>query len=63
MLSRFAELTGVYVLHCHILDHEDRGMMQMVQVISATTTMDITRFFAGESVDWSRRLAISSAVA
>jgi FtsP/CotA-like multicopper oxidase with cupredoxin domain len=37
MLSRFADFTGAYVLHCHILDHEDRGMMQMVQVVSATT--------------------------
>ncbi|WP_424960646.1 multicopper oxidase domain-containing protein [Marinomonas balearica] len=22
--------TGAFVLHCHILDHEDQGMMQKV---------------------------------
>jgi FtsP/CotA-like multicopper oxidase with cupredoxin domain len=27
---RFLEFTGKYVLHCHILGHEDRGMMQNV---------------------------------
>jgi len=38
-LSRFVDYTGAYVLHCHILGHEDRGMMQLVQVISNTTTV------------------------
>jgi FtsP/CotA-like multicopper oxidase with cupredoxin domain len=38
-LSRFVDYTGMYVLHCHILGHEDRGMMQLVQVISNTTSM------------------------
>lgn len=28
--QRFLEFTGKYVLHCHILGHEDRGMMQNV---------------------------------
>jgi FtsP/CotA-like multicopper oxidase with cupredoxin domain len=32
--SRFVDFPGTYVLHCHILDHEDRGMMQEVRVIS-----------------------------
>ncbi|MFN0108230.1 MAG: multicopper oxidase domain-containing protein [Blastocatellia bacterium] len=36
--SRFVDFTGMYVLHCHILGHEDRGMMQLVQVVSNTTT-------------------------
>ncbi|HLK69644.1 MAG TPA: multicopper oxidase domain-containing protein [Bryobacteraceae bacterium] len=39
MLSRFADFTGAYVLHCHILDHEDRGMMQMVRVVETATTL------------------------
>jgi FtsP/CotA-like multicopper oxidase with cupredoxin domain len=30
---KFADFTGTYVLHCHILAHEDRGMMQMVRVV------------------------------
>jgi FtsP/CotA-like multicopper oxidase with cupredoxin domain len=31
--SRFVDFTGQYVIHCHILAHEDRGMMELVQVI------------------------------
>jgi FtsP/CotA-like multicopper oxidase with cupredoxin domain len=34
-LSRFVDFTGAYVLHCHILAHEDRGMMQMVETAYA----------------------------
>ena len=34
MRSRFADYTGQFVMHCHILGHEDRGMMQMVAVVS-----------------------------
>jgi len=33
MRSRFVDFTGQYVLHCHILAHEDRGMMQLVEVL------------------------------
>ena len=32
MRSRFADFTGEFVLHCHILAHEDRGMMELVAV-------------------------------
>jgi FtsP/CotA-like multicopper oxidase with cupredoxin domain len=32
MRSRFVDFTGQYVLHCHILIHEDRGMMELVEV-------------------------------
>jgi FtsP/CotA-like multicopper oxidase with cupredoxin domain len=32
MRSRFVDYPGLYVLHCHILAHEDRGMMTIVQV-------------------------------
>jgi FtsP/CotA-like multicopper oxidase with cupredoxin domain len=39
MLTRFVDFTGMYVLHCHILGHEDRGMMQLVQVVTNTTSM------------------------
>lgn len=31
--QKFADFTGTYVLHCHILAHEDRGMMQLVRVV------------------------------
>ena len=30
--SRFEDFTGLFVLHCHILNHEDIGMMQLVEV-------------------------------
>jgi FtsP/CotA-like multicopper oxidase with cupredoxin domain len=29
---RFPDITGTFVLHCHILGHEDRGFMHVVQV-------------------------------
>lgn len=32
----YLDFTGTYVLHCHILAHEDRGMMQLVRVVPAT---------------------------
>jgi FtsP/CotA-like multicopper oxidase with cupredoxin domain len=32
MRSRFVDYSGYYVLHCHILSHEDRGMMTVVYV-------------------------------
>ena len=37
MRSRFVDFTGAYVLHCHILIHEDRGMMQLIEVVSDKT--------------------------
>jgi FtsP/CotA-like multicopper oxidase with cupredoxin domain len=36
---RFVDFTGTYVFHCHILAHEDRGMMNLVQVVSNRTMM------------------------
>lgn len=37
--SRFVDFFGKYVLHCHILGHEDRGMMQLVEVVSNKTVV------------------------
>jgi serine/threonine protein kinase len=31
--SRYEDFTGAFVLHCHILDHEDQGMMQGVEIV------------------------------
>jgi FtsP/CotA-like multicopper oxidase with cupredoxin domain len=31
--TRYTDFTGTFVLHCHLLDHEDRGMMQMVEIV------------------------------
>jgi FtsP/CotA-like multicopper oxidase with cupredoxin domain len=33
--SRFLDYTGRYVLHCHMMNHEEMGMMQMVEVTDA----------------------------
>jgi len=32
--SRFADYTGTWVNHCHILQHEDMGMMQAVECVA-----------------------------
>ncbi len=33
VLSRYEDYTGAFVLHCHILPHEDKGMMQTVEIV------------------------------
>ena len=30
--SRFLDDTGVFMLHCHMMNHEEMGMMQAVEV-------------------------------
>jgi FtsP/CotA-like multicopper oxidase with cupredoxin domain len=32
MYTKYNIFTGGYVIHCHLLDHEDNGMMQIVEV-------------------------------
>ncbi|HET6842011.1 MAG TPA: multicopper oxidase domain-containing protein [Candidatus Angelobacter sp.] len=39
MRSRFDDFYGKFVVHCHILGHEDRGMMQVVEVVNNTTVI------------------------
>jgi FtsP/CotA-like multicopper oxidase with cupredoxin domain len=34
--TAYDDFIGEYVMHCHILDHEDQGMMQNVTIISST---------------------------
>jgi len=31
--TQYRDFTGAFVLHCHILDHEDLGMMEVVEVV------------------------------
>jgi FtsP/CotA-like multicopper oxidase with cupredoxin domain len=33
--QRYPDFIGTFVLHCHILPHEDRGMMQLVRIVPA----------------------------
>jgi len=32
--GRFSDYTGKYVIHCHMLDHEDHGMMSQFEVVA-----------------------------
>src|SRR5262249_20210766 len=34
---RFDEYTGLYVMHCHRLNHEDNGLMALINVIPAVS--------------------------
>jgi FtsP/CotA-like multicopper oxidase with cupredoxin domain len=36
--SRFADYTGRWIHHCHILMHEDMGMMQEVECVASATS-------------------------
>ncbi len=33
--TQYTDYIGAFVLHCHILDHEDLGMMEVVEVVPA----------------------------
>jgi FtsP/CotA-like multicopper oxidase with cupredoxin domain len=37
MRTRFEEFTGLYVMHCHRLNHEDNGLMALINVIPAVS--------------------------
>jgi uncharacterized cupredoxin-like copper-binding protein len=36
--ARFTDYTGVFMIHCHMLDHEDHGMMAQFAVVKRGTT-------------------------
>ena len=38
MRTKFVDFTGVFVLHCHRLNHEDNGLMAIVSVIPAVSS-------------------------
>jgi L-ascorbate oxidase len=37
MRTIYQDFTGEFVMHCHISDHEDHGMMENVSIVSPTT--------------------------
>lgn len=39
MHTQYRDFTGEFVTHCHVLDHEDAGMMENVAVVTPTTAM------------------------
>jgi FtsP/CotA-like multicopper oxidase with cupredoxin domain len=38
MRTKFVDFTGLYVLHCHRLNHEDNGLMAAINVIPAVSS-------------------------
>ena len=34
--ARFTDYTGPFMIHCHMLDHEDHGMMARFDVVPVT---------------------------
>ena len=38
MRTRFDDYTGLFVMHCHRLNHEDNGLMMLINVIPAVST-------------------------
>jgi len=40
--TRYQDFDGIFVQHCHILDHEDQGMMELIQIINPTPTPTLT---------------------
>jgi len=34
IISRFEDYTGIYMYHCHMLEHEDNGMMGQFEVVA-----------------------------
>ena len=32
--GHFSDFTGKYVIHCHMLDHEDHGLMSQFEVVA-----------------------------
>ncbi|MEO0795591.1 MAG: multicopper oxidase domain-containing protein [Verrucomicrobiota bacterium] len=39
--TRFEDFVGKFVAHCHLLDHEELGMMQIVQVAEVINGMNV----------------------
>ena len=31
--AHFTDFTGKYVIHCHMLDHEDHGLMSQFEIV------------------------------
>ena len=52
--TRYSRYTGDFVLHCHILDHEDQGMMQNVSIFSDWDRMggSLKQISAGPAGVW-----------
>ncbi|MGH8565183.1 MAG: multicopper oxidase family protein [Gammaproteobacteria bacterium] len=58
--SRFLDFTGEYVVHCHFLGHEDRGMMIGVQTVCPSIPQWGTTVAAGTADNCSLNLPASA---
>ncbi|HEX2296130.1 MAG TPA: multicopper oxidase family protein [Actinomycetota bacterium] len=38
--TKYTDFTGKFVIHCHILDHEDLGMMEAIKVVRPGSLID-----------------------
>ena len=48
--AKFTDYTGVFMVHCHMLDHEDHGMMAQFAVVKGgSTTLPAGYHFGGGS--------------
>jgi spore coat protein A len=36
VMARFTDYTGVFMVHCHMLDHEDDGLMAQFAVVKGS---------------------------
>lgn len=62
--QRYEEFTGAFVLHCHFLAHEDRGMMLAVQVVCPeSTTYDGKLWFGKPKADGSPECVAGNLIA
>jgi FtsP/CotA-like multicopper oxidase with cupredoxin domain len=34
IICKFEDYTGIYMYHCHLLEHEDNGMMGQFEIIA-----------------------------
>ena len=39
MRTQYTDFLGMFVHHCHILDHEDEGMMELVEIVAPPAKM------------------------
>ena len=47
-LSSFTDFTGKFVFHCHVLHHEDHGMMSVVEVVDPEAQDEPTNGASGD---------------
>lgn len=48
MRMRFTDFTGKVVFHCHVLYHEDHGMMSVVEVVDSEAQDEPTNGASGD---------------